>query len=178
MAFSSNVDSGFITPVFGVLAIALALIATAGAQLARTEEIASRRQWERTQELYLAEGVATVAAWRVLHERDAPTLEWREPAGSRIMQVRAEPEFRKLSLDEVDGPRGHARLDELLGSAEATHVRQAIVSARGFSGAGRISRIELVELSASPLWRACGLGAWCQRIRACPTMVRRHRANR
>lgn len=151
-------DSGFITPVFGAFAIALALVAVAGAQLARTDEIASRRQWERTQELYAAEGVATIAAWRVLHEPNAPTLEWVEPLGDRRFAVRAEPEFRKLSLAEVAGRGGRDRLRALLGAAEAGRLGEALRAAIGQGPNASLSRYAMRDLSAAPAWRACGLG--------------------
>lgn len=164
MGFSINAsfgapDSGFITPVFGAFAITLALVAVAGAQLARTDEIASRRQWERTQELYAAEGVATIAAWRVLHEPETPTLEWVEPLGDRRFEVRAEPEFRKLSLAEVGGRRGRERLRSLLGAADADRLAGALAVAlgQGAPNAG-LSRHAIHDLSDAPAWRACGLG--------------------
>ncbi|WP_332773874.1 hypothetical protein [Phenylobacterium sp.] len=164
MGFSVNAsfgapDSGFITPVFGAFAIALALVAVASAQLARTDEIASRRQWERTQELYAAEGAATIAAWRVLHEPDAPTLEWIEPLGDRRFEVRAEPEFRKLSLAEIGGRRGRERLRALLGATEAERLGQALAAVVG-QGApnASLSRSAMRDLSTVPAWRACGLG--------------------
>lgn len=145
-------DDGFMTPAFGGVAIALALVAFASARLAQTEEIASRRGWEKTQELYRAEGVATIAAWRVLHMDGAPTLAWTEPTDLRPMAVWAEPEHRKLGLAEIGGQQGRSRLSALLGAQEA----ERLVSSLG-TWSQPPSRLTLRSASPSPAWRACGL---------------------
>lgn len=144
------------TPVFGGLAIALAVVALATTQLMLTQDRASRRDWERLQRTYAAEGVATIAAWRVMHEAGTPTLRWTEPSNQGPMAVVVEPEMRKLSLAEVGGSRGQARLAQLLGSSAVSAVSGRLV-ALASSGNEIATREEILRADGSAAWSQCGL---------------------
>lgn len=156
MTSSAASDAGFLTPVFGVVAVALGLIALASMQLARGDGVAERRDFERLQERYRAEGAAVTAAWRILHDRDSSALRWEETIAGQRFTILAEPEMRKLSIGEASAPRGRVRLARLLGEDVATQVA---------AGAERLSRppsrtpsrTQLLALSDSEAWRTCGL---------------------
>lgn len=144
-------DAGFMTPTFGAIALALALIAVASLRLTQSEEVASRRDLERLQELYRADGVATAAAWRILHMEGVSAAGWNETTDREGMTVWVEPEARKLSLAEIGGARSQARLSSMLGAAEAARLTGAL-------GDGEApSRAVLREASDEPIWRRCGL---------------------
>ena len=148
-------DAGFLTAVFGVSALALATIALACLQLARSDVIASRRNWERLQDHYAAEGLTNLAAWRVLHMQETATVQWREPMGAGFAEVFAEPEARKLSMAEVGGARGVQRLTQIFGEETAHRLAPkltALAQRRDLP-----SRDVLVTIDPDPLWRRCGL---------------------
>jgi hypothetical protein len=146
-------DGGFMTPSFGVIGIALSLIAIASLRLAQTEEAASRRDLERMQELYRAEGAATIAAWRILHMEGHPASGWNESTHGQTLTVWVEPEARKLGLAEIAGAKGQQRLISILGSAEASRLTALFAE----QGRGAPSRLQLRQASADRLWARCGL---------------------
>jgi hypothetical protein len=153
---SNDADAGFLTPVFGVAAVALGLIALAGLQLARGDQGAERRRLERLQEHYRADGAAVRGAWRILHTEDAEALKWREDVAGQSFTVLAEPEMLKLSLAEANGARGRARLQAFLGDAEGARLADAVHGLA--TRAEPPSREQVVALGeASATWRACGL---------------------
>jgi hypothetical protein len=144
-----------LTAVFGVSALALATIAIACLQLARSDVIASRRHWERLQDHYAAEGLTNLAAWRLLHMDETAAVSWREPMGAGVAEVFAEPEARKLSLAEAGGTRGAQRLIQVFGEDTALRLAPkltALAARRDFP-----SRDELAAVDLDPLWRSCGL---------------------
>jgi hypothetical protein len=156
VASTSASDDGFITPIFGVLAIAMAVVALAYLQLAKTDERAARREWDRTQEEFAAEGVMNIAAWTVMNQPGSPVMSWDERTTVGAMQVTVEPEMRKLSLNELGSPRGFAKLSRLVGGAEAADLARRVLSLP--PAQARIpTRAQVRDLSAAPAWRSCGL---------------------
>jgi hypothetical protein len=148
-------DAGFLTAVFGVGALALSLVAAAGLQLARTDAQGAARAAARLREAYAADGVATAAAWTILHAADDGVRTWREATSQGDFSITVEPEGRKLALDEASGPQGRLALTRWLGPA-GDDVAQRLGDLARHKG-GVPSRAELITLSPSPLWRRCGL---------------------
>ena len=144
------------TPLFGGLAVAIALVAIAGMQLAQVEARASRRDWERTKDHYAAEGVANIAAWRIMHAAGTPTLAWQEVSSVGALEVLAEPETLKLSLGEVTGVRGARRLRLLMGDDESKAVAAGLINLAAINGQPP-SRDQILKVSPDVRWRACGL---------------------
>jgi len=155
-AVSSNAaDGGFLTPVFGVAAVALSLVALATLQLARSDQVAARRHVERIQEYYRADGAAVRAAWRVLHTHETTALRWREEIGGQAFTVLAEPEMLKLSIAEAGGARGRDKLRALFGDEIGARVASAAQTLAEDS-VEPPSRDQIGALDASPDWRTCG----------------------
>lgn len=151
----SSTDAGFLTPVFGVVAVALSLISLASLQLARSDQMAERRSLERIQERYRADGAVAIAVWRILHEREPTVLKWQEAAAGEPFLIVAEPEMRKLSLSETGGGRGRTRLRAALGAdvGDRLSVRLAELTA---NRDGPPSSDALMNLDAAAAWRVCG----------------------
>jgi len=143
-------DAGFMTPMFGAAGMALAIVATASLYVAQSEERASRRSLERLQELYRAEGVATLAAWRILHFEQGSAAGWDDVTTGTRMKVWVEAEDRKLGLAELGGARGRARLATLLDRPDADELV-------GRLGGGALPRERMRHASDDPAWRRCGL---------------------
>lgn len=155
MVSTSSTDAGFLTPVFGVVAVALSLISLASLQLARGNQIAERRSLERLQERYRGDGAAAVAVWRILHEQEPGVLKWQEAVAGEPFLIVAEPEMGKLSLSETRGARGRARLRASLGSdvGDRLSVRLAELAANRDAPP---SSDALMNLDPAAAWRACG----------------------
>lgn len=154
-ASTKRTDAGFLTAVFGVSAIALATIAIACLQLARSDVVASRRNWERLQDRYAAEGLVNLAAWRLLHMDETTAVQWREPLTRSTAEVFAEPEARKLSLAEVSGGRGLQRLSDVIGDEAARRIGPKLVALS--QGREPPARGAIVEVDDDARWRRCGL---------------------
>lgn len=146
---------GFLTPLFGVGALALGVIATAMLQLARTDAAGTARETARAQDAYAAEGVAMAAAWAVLHAPGETARTWSISQNGVTFAVTAEPEGRKLGLAEADEARGRERLQAWLGPEGAEVATRAAALAQRIDPAP--SRAELAVLSRSAVWRRCGL---------------------
>jgi len=152
---SSPADAGFLTAVFGASALALSVIALASLQLARSDYIASRRNWERLNEHYRAESLATLTAWRLMHTDQLAALHWRERFGDGAADIVAEPEGRKLSLSAIDELRGRRRLVQIFGQETTDRVLPRLLDLS--RQARPPSRSEMLAADEAREWRACGL---------------------
>lgn len=156
MDSSKNNDAGFFTPMFGGMAIAIALVALAYTQIVRSQELASRGEWDRLRQDYAAAGVMNLAAWTVMHQVGTPTVSWDEATNVGPMRVTVEPEMRKLALSEISGTRAFERLKRIMPGSDAMDVvrkMQALSSAGGRPP----TRDALRQVSDLPAWRDCGL---------------------
>ena len=152
---SNPADAGFLTAVFGASALALSVIALVSVQLARSDYIASRRNWERLNERYRAESLATLTAWRLMHTDQFAALRWQEPFGHGDADIVAEPEGRKLGLGAIDELRGQRRLAQIFGQDAADRVLPKLVELSRRNAPP--SRADLLAVDDNPEWRACGL---------------------
>jgi hypothetical protein len=153
---SRRSDAGFFTPLFGASAIALGLIAIAGLQLASSQDVAARRDAERLQEDYRADGVAVLAAANLLQNPGDEVRRWTERTPRQVLDVLVEPEMRKLSISEAGGAKAHVRLEALLGPASADQIAVKLTQLAAL-GKAPPTRATLAALDASSAWRSCGL---------------------
>ena len=151
----SPADAGFLTAVFGASALTLSVIALASVQLARSDYIASRRNWERLNDRYRADSLATLTAWRLMHTEQLAALHWREPFGDGTADIVAEPESRKLGLGAIDELRGQRRLAAIFGRETTDRVLPRLIDLG--RRAQPPSRSDLLTADDARAWRACGL---------------------
>lgn len=155
VASTTSSEAGFLTPVFGVVAVALSLISLASLQLARNDQVAERRSLERLQEHYRADGAAVIAVWRIVHETEPGVLKWRETVAGQSFTIVVEPETRKLALNEAGGLRGRARLRAALGEQAGDRLSIRLMDLAAQAEGPPPSKT-LQALDRETAWRACG----------------------
>jgi hypothetical protein len=149
-------DEGYVTAVFAGLTFMLALIAIAGALLARQQLIGATADVRRLAERYDFEGRANAAALRLLKEDGSPTLRWSERSAYGDVTITAEPDGRKISATALVDPQNGDLIAALAGRADADSVEARAASLQPASD-GAIHREALAALSEDARWREC---AW------------------
>ena len=153
MAWSSTSrhagDEGFATPAAVVVSLGVALVATAVTGSAIAELKLARADYDRSQVESRLDGAQAIAILAVISGGASTRMRWTIASGDGTVDVLAEPEAAKLSLNAA------ADLDSATLSRLAVSDTGDLKARLKQLTASRTADQDLASLDASPIWRAC-----------------------
>src|SRR5882724_10424706 len=141
-------ESGYATPTAMIFALTLALVATALVQRSTSLLRLARADMQRTQIAYALDGAQLSTVSTVIRTGAGGPYRWALSTDLGWVEAVAESEGDKVGLSAA------ARLDDRvfqamgIGDADALRVRLA-------TAAGANPILDVGQLDAAPLWRAC-----------------------
>ena len=142
-------DAGFATSAATMVALALAIIATAATANAIMELRAARSDFGRARASYLLDGAHQLAALGVLNAKPFGRLAWRMSVDGAPVSVLAEAESQKLNVADAETLSGALLARLGVADAQALQTRlDRLVDERAPDAA-------IEGADAAPLWRSC-----------------------